>query len=131
MDSKSRMDFDQLKVANFRAYGEKIKAWAKGTDPLPATIEEFAAQLAAAEAGATIPARYKVIKFHQSDERTLAIKLPPKAVLEAKEAVFREQKGTYPLPAFYERVFEAQPKIDDMLSFQAERIGEYSVAHCG
>ncbi len=35
-----------VEVVNFRAFGEKVKAWARGTDALPQTIDEFAAQLA-------------------------------------------------------------------------------------
>ena len=36
-----------VEVVNFRAFGEKVKAWARGTEALPQTIDEFAAQLAA------------------------------------------------------------------------------------
>jgi hypothetical protein len=28
-------------------------------------------------------------------------------------------------------VFRTQPQIADMVSFQAERIGDYSIAQCG
>ena len=122
---------EKVEIANYRAFGEIVKAWAKGTEPLPATMEEFADQLAKADVGASIPERFTQVKFVQSEADTLVIKLPCKATLEAKEAELAKGKGSYPLPAFYERAFEGQPQIPDMVAFQAERIGDYTIQMCG
>src|SRR5262245_38069451 len=131
LERRRRMRTHQVEITDWKAYGNKVKAWAKGINPLPATIEEFAEQLADANAGATIPEGFERVEFVQEDEHTLVIKLPPKAVLEAQEAAFRDHQGRYPTASFYGRVFETQPKISDKLSFQAERIGDYSIAFCG
>lgn len=122
---------DKVEIANYQAFGEKVKAWAKGTEPLPATMQEFADQLAKADVGASIPERFSRVEFVQSDTETLVIRLPCKATLEAKEAELSSQKGSYPLPAFYERAFAGQPNIPDMVAFQAERIGDYTIQMCG
>lgn len=122
---------DKVEIANYQAFGEKVKSWAKGNDPLPKTMQEFADQLAKADVGATIPERFSRIEFVQSDTETLVIRLPCKATLEAKEAELSSQKGSYPLPAFYERAFAGQPNIPDMVAFQAERIGDYTIQMCG
>ena len=46
---------DKVEVVNYRAFGEKVKAWTKGTAPLPKNIEEFASQLADADVGVKFP----------------------------------------------------------------------------
>ena len=125
------MKFEKLEVVNYKAFGELVKAWSKGTDPLPATLEEFSTQLAQANVGAKIPQQLKHVKFVQDDEDTLTIRLPCKATLEWFEKRLAEQGGSYPLPAFYERVFESKPRIDSVVDFQAERIGDYSIGFCG
>ncbi|HMC11236.1 MAG TPA: hypothetical protein VKH44_08090 [Pirellulaceae bacterium] len=122
---------DKVEVVNYRAFGEKVKAWTKGTAPLPKNIEEFASQLADADVGVKIPKRFKHVKFVQSDEDTLVVRLPCKATLAASEERLAKQGGDYPLPTFYEQVFEAKPKIRGKMDFHAERIGDYSIANCG
>jgi len=37
--------------------------------------------------------------------------------------------ASYPLPAFDERVFEAQPKIANVMDFHAERIGDDTISN--
>ena len=65
-----------VEVVNFRAFGEKVKAWTRGTDALPQTIDEFATQLAAADIGVKIPQSIKQVRFVQDDVETLVVKLP-------------------------------------------------------
>jgi hypothetical protein len=121
---------DKVEVVNYRAFGEKVKAWTKGVDPLPTSIDEFASQLAAANVGVKIPSRFKYVKFMQSNEDTLVVRLPCKTTLAASEERLAKG-GNYPLPSFYEQIFEAKPNIANMLDFHAERIGDYSIANCG
>jgi len=125
------MTFEKLEVVNYKAFGEKVKAWAKGAESVPTTLEEFSSQLAQANVGAKIPQNLKYVRFVQDDEETLTVRLPCKATLEWFEKRLTDQGGSYPLPAFYERVFESRPKIDNTLEFQAERIADYSIGMCG
>ena len=45
------MMFQQVKLTNYTAFGEKVKAWAKGTDQIPNDLDELKEQLAAAQVG--------------------------------------------------------------------------------
>ena len=121
---------DIVEVENLRAFGEKVKARSRGTDPLPQTIDEFAAQLAAADIGVTIPQSIKHVRFVQDDAETLVVKLPCRELLEQGEAAIAKAGGDYPLPSFYERVFAAKPHVKDKQAFHAERIGDYAIASC-
>lgn len=125
------MDLDKVEIVNFKAFGEKVKAWARGSEALPGTMQEFADQLASANIGVKVPERLKHIRFVQDDDETLTVRLPCKTTLDVAETRLAKDGGAYPLPAFYERVFQTQPQIADMVSFQAERIGDYSIAQCG
>jgi hypothetical protein len=119
-----------VEVVNFRAFGEKVKAWARCAEPLPQSIDEFAAQLAEADIGVEIPKSIKHVKFVQDDAETLVVKLPCKELLEQGEAAIAKAGGDYPLPSFYERVFAAKPQVKDKQAFHAERIGDYAIASC-
>jgi len=119
-----------VEVVNFKAFGDKVKAWARGTDPLPQSIDEFAAQLAVADVGVKIPPSVKRVKFVQDDAETLVVKLPCKELLDQGEAAVTKPGGDYALPAFYERAFATKPQIKDKLAFHAERIGDYAIASC-
>jgi hypothetical protein len=124
------MSVRQIEITDWKAYGNKVKAWAKGNAPLPATVEELSEQLAAANVGATIQEGFEKLEFVQEDEHTLIIKLPHKAALDAQEAEFGDRQGSYPLASFYGRIFGTQPKIGDTLAFQTERIGDFSISTC-
>ena len=125
------MRLERPRVVNYGAFGKKVKAWAKGIDPLPKNIEEFKAQLDDADVGCQMPASYKTVKFVQGDAETLVIRLPERALLEDSEAHLAEPGSDYPVPALYERVFQTKPKIDDKQAFHAERVGDYTISMCG
>ena len=122
------MEFRQVKLANYTAFGEKVKAWAKGNDPIPADLNELKEQLAAAQVGATIPEHITKVRFVQADDDTWIVRLPAKKYLEASEERLKE--ADYTLPSFYERVFRAKPHVDDKMKFQAERIADYTINGC-
>ena len=124
------MQPQKVEVVNYKAWGDKVKAWARGTDPLPQSIEEFAAQLAAADVGMKIPSNFKHVKFAQGNPETLLVKLPCKTFMEIGEERLKQEGGDYALPSFYERVFETKPTIKDKMAFHSERIGDYSIAVC-
>lgn len=122
------MLFQQVKLTNYTAFGEKVKAWAKGTDRIPNDIDELKEQLAAAQVGATVPEHITKVRFVQPDDDTWIIRLPAKNYLEASEERLKEVD--YTLPTFYERVFRSKPKVDDKMKFQAERIADYTINGC-
>jgi hypothetical protein len=124
------MTAQRVEIVNYEAFGEKVKAWAKGADPLPGTVAEFASQLAAANVGATIPQSLKRVQFVQGDEETLVVRLPARAMVEDSEQRLAAPGASYPLPPVYESVFGAKPRIDNMLSFHAARIADYTIAQC-
>jgi len=122
------MLFQQVKLANYTAFGEKVKAWAKGTDPIPNDLDALKEQLAAAQVGATVPESITKIRFVQADDDTWIIRLPAKKYLEASEQRLKE--SDYTLPSFYERIFRSKPNVDDKMRFQAERIADYTINGC-
>src|SRR5882724_10492960 len=112
-----RMQPQKVEVVNYKAWGDKVKAWARGTDPLPQTIAEFAAQLAAADVGMKIPSNFKHVSFVQGTTETLLVKLPCKVFMEIGEERLRQEGGDYTLPPFYDRAFETKPTINDKMAF--------------
>ena len=125
------MRLERPRIVNYEAFGEKIKCWAKGVEPLPKTMDEFKAQMAAANVGCQMPASYKKLKFVQGNAETLVIRLPERALLEDSEAHLAEPGSDYPMPPVYERVFQTKPKIDDKMAFHAARVGDYTISMCG
>ena len=119
------MAFQQVKLTNYMAFGEKVKAWAKGNEPIPADLAALKEQLAAAQIGATVPEKITKVQFVQADDDTWIIRLPAKKYLEASEERLKE--ADYTLPAFYERAFQTKPVVEDKLKFQAERIADYTI----
>ena len=122
------MAFQQVKLTNYMAFGEKVKAWAKGADPIPSDLATLKEQLAAAQVGATVPENITKVRFVQADDDTWIIRLPARKYLEASEQRLKE--ADYTLPAFYERAFQAKPVVEDKLKFQAERIADYTINGC-
>ena len=122
------MIFRQVKLANYSAFGEKVKAWAKGNDPIPHDLAEMKEQLAAAQVGVTIPEHITKVKFVQADDDTWIVRLPAKRYLEASEE--RLKQADYTLPSFYEEAFRSKPHVDDKMKFQAQRIADYTINGC-
>lgn len=124
------MRLERPRIVNYGAFGALIKAWAKGDRPVPASLDEFKQKLADANVGCEIPSSYKKIKFVQGDAETLVIRLPEKALVEDSEKLLAEPGSDYPLPAIYERLFQAKPTIHDKMAFHAERVGDYTISMC-
>jgi hypothetical protein len=122
------MMFQQVKLTNYTAFGEKVKAWAKGQDRIPDNLDDLKQQLAAAQVGAAVPEHITKVRFVQPDDDTWIIRLPAKSYLEAAEE--RLKDVDYTLPTFYERVFRSKPQVDDKMKFQAERIADYTINGC-
>jgi len=124
------MTVERVRVVNYGAFGEKVKAWSKGTAKVPASLDEFKAQMAEAGVGCSIPESYKNVRFVQEDEETLVVRLPTRSILEAMETELSRPGSDYQLPDLYERLFQTRPKVGDKLALQAERIGDYTISMC-
>jgi hypothetical protein len=100
---------------------------------VPETVDEFKEQLAKAQVFATVPERFKHIKFVAQEQDTITVKLPPKVMIEDSEALLNQAGSTYPLPPFYKRLFNGiDPVIpeEDKFKVHAERIGDYTLSLC-
>ena len=68
----------------------------------------------------------------QYSAETLALRLPPKSLVEATETALGEPNSTYPMPGFYDEVYgKPLPPTTDKLNLHACRIGDYSIRNCG
>ena len=96
-------------------------------------MDEFKEQLAKAQVFATVPDRFKQIKFVKQEQDTIMVRLPPKVMIEDSEALLNQPGATYPLPPFYKRLFNGiDPVIPESEKFKvhAERIGDYTISVC-
>jgi hypothetical protein len=118
-----------------------VKTWATGNNyleddnayPIPDTVDEFKEQLAKAQVFATVPDRFKKIKFVAQDQDTIVVRLPPKMMIADSEALLNEPGATYPLPPFYKRLFNGMDPVipeDEKFRVHAERIGDYTISAC-
>lgn len=135
------MQIERLQVTNHERWGNLVKSWATGvnylgdenTYPVPTTMDEFKEQLAKAQVFATVPERFKNIKFVSSEQDTIVVKLPPKAMIEDSESLLNQPGATYPLPPFYKRLFNGLDPVipeEERLRVHAERIGDYTISLC-
>jgi hypothetical protein len=131
---------DKVKFGDEKQWGLLVKTWATGQDRIqnghdfsqkPRTIAEFKQQTDWAGAAAIVPDSVTGIVFVQGDASTLVIRLPPASMILAAEQGLA-QGIPYELPSFYstDAFNNAQPHIDDLLSFHAKRIGEYTINNC-
>jgi hypothetical protein len=127
------MTVNIFKVSNFENWGNLIKAWARGQEPLPRTRAEFEQQCQAKQVGAQFPPEMKTVQFVQCNIETLLVRLPPASMLDAAEADLKAG-GTYDFPDFYStdafggKAASVAPAV--ALKFNAERIGDYTIGNC-
>jgi hypothetical protein len=151
----------------FPAWGKLVKTWATGKNyvdhvmveenPVPTTVEmppkfpkprsftEFFDQCFAAHVGLifddgldTPVQRDEGIGLIviQGDTDVFILRVPPLETLLEREAKIIAGKA-YPLPAFYETIFEVPPVPGEMdtkvkrMTIHAERIGDYTLNTCG
>jgi hypothetical protein len=132
---------ERLQVTNHERWGKLVKTWATGNNyleddneyPIPESVDEFKEQLAKAQVFATVPDRFKKIKFVAQDQDTIVVRLPPKMMIADSEALLNEPGATYPLPPFYKRLFNGMDPVipeDEKFRVHAERIGDYTISAC-
>lgn len=145
-----------LNISNATNWGMLVKSWSTGRNyfdatkpapPIPRTIDELMAQCQAFECGAELAAWVKGLAVVQYSAETLALRIPPKSMIERSEAAFRQANsgegnagnipvleiGAYPLPDFYTAFLRIRPDqrtLADLEDFHHARIGEYTVNSC-
>jgi hypothetical protein len=140
------MTIELVTVENYDLWGKLVKSWAtgknylegafpEGAPPRPSSdekgLEMLKAQCNRAGVGIKIPAAITTLKIIDSNESTMLIKLPLGQLIKEKEQQYQSDSASYTLPDFYKKVFgNVSPTITDVLTFQAERIADYTIAQC-
>lgn len=118
-------------VADYIAWGNLIKKWARDKDSRPATLDDLLAQCNAAGVGMMMPPHIKDIHVVQKDKDIFVLRLPPADLIaESEEAL--KAGGPYPIPPFYNQRYHKMldvPKAE-MLDFHAQRTGDYVIRLC-
>ena len=135
---------DTFKAVPDEKWGRLVKSWATGKNqidpdqdpiPVPVTLDELRDTCALYDIVLTIPARVtnEMIDWHVATVDSLSIRLPPKQLVEEFEEALRDG-DEYFLQEFYSIAFSGAPLSlptpDDRSTFQANRIGDYSVGMC-
>ncbi|MEZ5855028.1 MAG: hypothetical protein R3D67_09925 [Hyphomicrobiaceae bacterium] len=124
--------------ADAKAWGGLVKAWTKGTQARPKTIDELKDQMTAAgipNVHQAFPSFITGLVFVQNDKHILTIRLPSKEQVEASETNLAAGAGGYPLPPFYDDFYQNSARRtnltpDEKKELNDKRIGEYSVNSC-
>lgn len=132
---------NSIEISDEIAWGKLVKSWATGNAyppvtqpaPLPRTLSDLLAQCQAIGVTVTFPATATGLAIVQYSPETVTLKLPPKAMVEATEAVLAQPGALYPIPAFYDDFYGKRLSItpERLLDFHAARIGDYSIRNCG
>lgn len=126
---------------NYENWGKLMKTWSTGENylgdgrdyPRPKTLEQVKEQLAQAQTGLVLPDRVIHLEVVIGRSDTLLLRIPPADLVRATEERLKSQD--YPVPSFYGDVYGGQaptplPDLPARLRFHAQRIGDYSIAHC-
>jgi hypothetical protein len=145
-----------LTIGNPENWGKLVKCWSTGRNYFdakqpapqpPRTVRELKQQLKQYECDAELAPWVKGIAIMQSSQETLAIRIPPKDMIERTEAILRQSnggksggdklpmldRGAYPLPEFYTQFLRIRPDqrtLEVLLGFHHSRVGDYSVTGC-
>ncbi len=145
-----------LTIGNPENWGKLVKSWSTGRnyfDPSqpapqpPRTVRDLKKQLKRFACEAELAPWVKGIAIVQASQETLAIRIPPKELIERTEAILEKangesagsprlptlERGAYPLPEFYVEFLRARPDqrtLQLLLSFHNARVGDYSVCSC-
>ncbi len=145
-----------LTIGNPENWGKLVKSWSTGrnyfdsTQPAPQpprTVRDLKEQLKRYECDAELAPWVKGIAILQGSHETLAIRIPPKELIERTEAILEKanggsadaarlpalERGDYPLPEFYMQFLRTRPdqrSLEVLLSFHNARVGDYSICSC-
>ncbi len=130
-----------MTISDELLWGKLVKSWATGKSylgpgtkapPIPRTLDELHAQCREIGLTVTFPETQKGLAIVQYSPETVAIKLPPKAMVEATEETLKRDQAIYPVPKFYDEFYEKSLDVrsDRLLDFHACRIGDYAIRNC-
>lgn len=132
---------DRIMIGDDIRWGKLVKSWATGNSyfgpgttapPVPRTVQELKDQCREFGIEIQIPASITGLAVMQYSAETLALRLPPKALVEGTEAELKLPGSTYPMPVFYDDFYGKKlPSETDKLNLHACRIGDYSIRNCG
>jgi hypothetical protein len=122
---------------NWLKWGRLVESWALGTKPLPASVDDFKAQVKHAGIDMVVPDCLQQIAVARHDENVLTLSLPNVAAIEASrrcmEDTARRPSGYrhYPLPDYYALAFKNAPVTEfsegELINFNTRRVGEYAI----
>ena len=146
------LQIPRVTIGNWTNWGNLVKSWASGENrvgkqftgmppgaapPIPQSRDELIQQCKDADVGMVIPDRVKAVQFIQANEETLLIRLPAKPMLLDSEQAIRANIQDYPLPSFYHEFWATGPSLlpptltpDNVMTFHADRIGDYTISQC-
>ena len=118
------------------AFGALIKRWAKDPTSAPAgvmSMEQFARLMEDEGIAFAAPTRegfeIRHVHIYHGMLGRLDMRIPPKAMVEASEALLAAED--YPIPAYYFELFPgATPHVPDKLRLQRLRIADYTISNC-
>ena len=155
----------RINPTNYLAWGNLVKTWATGRNyvdqkptaealiplvqqdpikyPKPTSFEDFVEQCIAAGVGLVYedgqstqvrPEDGRGFLLVQATPGTMVLRLPAAEMLHASEAALLGGER-YPIPDFYDVLYEEPSRKDDLNSAEkirlhAERVGEYTVNVC-
>lgn len=128
-----------LSVSDYIKWGNLIKSWATGENrigqpvpPIPRTIDELKQACESIGITITIPEIVTSLAVVQQGPTVKVLVLPPKEMIEAKEADLKAGVA-YPLPPEYSQIIDLPLEIPQarVLDFHALRIGDYTLTNCG
>jgi hypothetical protein len=132
---------DRVMINDELTWGKLVKSWATGDNymgagttlpPVPRTLDELKAQCQQFNVGLQLPDNIKGLAVMQYSEETLALRLPPRALVKKTEAEFAANlNSVYPIPTFYDTFYGHQlPAGHDRMDLHACRIGDYVIRNC-
>jgi hypothetical protein len=118
-------------VANYIAWGNLIKRWAKGEQPVPTSLPDLLNQCAAANVGMMMPPFVTDIAVVQQPKNVFVLRLPPGDLVKQSEDALKAG-GAYTIPGFYDQRYHTTLNIpqDQKLDFHAQRTGDYVIRLC-
>jgi hypothetical protein len=131
---------DRTQVDDPIRWGKLVKSWATGRSymgegtavpPVPRTLDDLKSQCAAYGISIKIPEYVKALSVFQYSPETLALRLPPRDMVESSEAKMEDATFSYPIPTFYSDFLRNPPKSHaQKLELHAGRVGDYSISNC-
>jgi len=118
-------------VADYIAWGNLIKRWAKGEQAVPQNLNDLLDQCTAANVGMMMPAFVTDLHVVQQPKNVFVLRLPPADLVTQSEQAL-EAGAAYAIPPFYNERYHTELNVpqDQKLNFHAQRTGDYVIRLC-